>query len=225
MMFHRENPLFGLFHAALPPVTRMREYPSADVLREEMQTVSAIVEQINRTANTLRQSLREHEYFQARGLLGRLAEMPIQVNEIEHVRETINARCSKATALAKRGLLESNNDLPLAEALLRRSLQVCADYSEVEEGLKKLEERCKRVPRLEEQFLDALARGKAAARTTLTNLLRSVTLSSEAQARLYDQVASLEKARTSIRGIMVGAAIAVVVVVIVTAVLMGTRGP
>ena len=203
----------------------VREYPSADVLREEMQTVSAIVEQINRTTNTLKQSLREHNYFQARGLLGRLAEMPIQVNDLERVRETINARCSKATALAKRGLLEANHDLALAEALLRRSLQVCADCSEAEEGLKKLNERRKRVPRLEEQLLVALTRGKAAAaRTSLTALLQSVSLPADARQELVDQVANLEKTRTTTRGIQIAAVVMVTIIVIVTAILIGVRG-
>ena len=203
----------------------VREYPSADVLREEMQTVSAIVEQINRTTKTLKQSLREHRYFQARGLLGRLAEMPIRVSELERVLETIDARCSKATALAKRASLESSNELPLAEALLRRSLQVCADCSEAEKGLRKLEERRKCVPRLEEQLLAALTRGKAAAaRASLTALLQSVSLPPDARQELVDQVANLEKTRTTTRFILIAAVVMVPLIVIVTTILIRMRG-
>ena len=203
----------------------MREYPSADVLRAEMQTVSAIVEHINRTTNTLKQSLRERNYFQARGLLCRLVEMPIQVNDLERVRETIEARCSKAAALAKGGLLESDNDLALAEALLRRALQVCADCSEAEEELKELEERHKRVPRFEKQLLEALTRGKAAAaRTALTAMLQSVSLPPDARQELVDQVANLEKARATTRAIQIAAVVTVALIMIVTAVLIGMRG-
>jgi len=201
----------------------VREYPSADFLREEMKAVSAVVEQINRTTTTLKQSLREHRYFQARELLDRLARMPIQATDLERVRETIDARCSKSTALAKRGKTESNNDQPLAEALMRRSLQLCADCSEAEDGLKRLEKMRERVPQLEEQLLNALARGKAAAaRTSLAALMRSVSLSATAHADLDVQVRNLEKTHRVVRGILV-AAIAAALIVIVTASLLIVR--
>jgi ubiquitin-protein ligase len=204
----------------------MREYPSAEVLHKEMQVVSAIIEQINRTTNALKQALRQRKYFQARGLVGRLDEMPVQVRDLGRARDVADANCAKAAALAKRGLLEANNDLALAEALLRRSLQVCADCPDAEEGLRRLEEKRKDIPRLEDRFLQALAHGKAAAaRESLTALLQLVPLPADARKDLSDQVRHLEKTRSMVRGILVAIAIAIVFVALVTLILIGIRSP
>lgn len=201
----------------------MREYPSAEVLHNEMQVVSAIVEQINRTTNALKQVLREHKYYAARGLVARLAEMPVQVRDLGRAREVVDANCAKAAALGKRGLLEANNDVVLGEALLRRALQVCADYPDAQEGLRRLEEKRKSIPQLEDRFLRALASGKAtAARESLTPLLQLVPLPADAKRDLLEQVQNLERTGRLVRGILVAAGIAAVLIALVAAVTIGT---
>ena len=203
----------------------LREYPGSDALQEERQKVATVVEQISRTMNSLKQAIREHRYFQAHELFGRLAEMPVQDDELEPAQRIIDARCSKATALARRGVVETNHDSALAKALLLRALQVCTDCSEADKGLKNLDEREKQVPRLETECLEALAKGKAStARASLTALLQRISLSSDELAEITAQVSNLEKARTTVRCILLGLVVAVVLVAIVTAILIGARG-
>ena len=102
---------------------------------------------------------------------------------------------------------------------------MCTDCSKADEGLKNLDEREKQVPRLETEFLEALAKGKAStARASLTALLQRVLLSSEELVEITAQVSNLEKARTTVRCILLGLVATVVLVAIVTAILIGARG-
>jgi|GEM_PF-839829 len=202
----------------------LREYPSSEDLQEEKRKTAAVVDQISHTMNSLKQAIREHRYFQARELFERLAQMPVQDDELEPAQKIIEARCSKAAALARRGTLEASHNPTLARALLRRSLQVCTDCSDAHDGLKNLDARNEEVPRIETEFLDALTKGRAtAARASLSALLQRVSLPSDELPEITAQVSGLDKARTTVRYIVVGIVVAVVLIVVVTAFLIRAR--
>lgn len=204
--------------------TGLREFPGAPDLSAEAQFVSATIKQIEETTTQLKQNLKDRRYFAARKLADNLREMPVHIGDLERAVNLCNGRCARASALAKRGELEMTNDSSLADALLRRALQVCADCSEARSSLNRLEDGKRRVPTVEAQLLEALQRGRPTrARRELADLRRIVQLAPGAEEQLNDQIAVLENAQRTVRRFLIGSIGCAVVIVVTAAILIGTR--
>lgn len=202
----------------------LREYPEVPDLAEEARSVGDRIRQIEETTTHLRQNLKDRHYFAARKLADDLREMPVHIADLERVVEVCVRRCAKATALTKRAELEMTGDPSLADALLRRALDVCADYSDARSVLDRLEAGKRRAPKIEARLIEALKRGKSGkARAELVVLRRIVQLSPEAEEQLNDQIAVLENANRTVRRFLIASIGCAAVIVVTAAILIGTR--